>query len=106
MDSVAVMEVAAVPDPVFVGATPLLPVGLPLMEAMDSVAVMEAAAVPDQVFVGATPLQPPPPMEASASLALRRSARCLNRPRAPNLRRAGGAQAVRRPPGPPEEEDE
>uniref|UniRef100_A0ACD5XJT7 Uncharacterized protein n=1 Tax=Avena sativa TaxID=4498 RepID=A0ACD5XJT7_AVESA len=48
------------------------------MEATDSVAVMEVAAVPDPVFVGATPLTPP----AEASL-LRRSARCLNRPRAP-----------------------
>jgi euchromatic histone-lysine N-methyltransferase len=53
-------------------------VDLPLMEAMDSVAVMEVAAVPDPVFVGAAPLTPPP--EASV---LRRSARCLNRPRAP-----------------------
>ncbi|KAL6616645.1 hypothetical protein ACP70R_038915 [Stipagrostis hirtigluma subsp. patula] len=52
------------------------------METMNPVAVMEVAPVPDPPFVDATPLQPPPPpLEA---LALRRSARCLNRPRPPS----------------------
>ncbi|KQK11317.1 hypothetical protein BRADI_2g59430v3 [Brachypodium distachyon] len=48
------------------------------MEATDSVAVMEVAPVPDPLFTGATPATPPP---EAAELVLRRSARCLNRPR-------------------------
>ena len=47
---------------------------------MDSVAVMEVAPVPDPPFIDATPL-PPAPL---AALALRRSARCLNRPVRPS----------------------
>ncbi|KAM3353867.1 hypothetical protein ACQJBY_024829 [Aegilops geniculata] len=50
------------------------------MEGMDSVAVMDVAPVPDPLFVGATPLIPAPP---ESELVLRRSARCLGRPRVP-----------------------
>ncbi|VAH68141.1 unnamed protein product [Triticum turgidum subsp. durum] len=50
------------------------------MEGMDSVAVMEVAPVPDPLFVGATPLIPAPP---ESELVLRRSARCLGKPRVP-----------------------
>ncbi|KAF0925494.1 hypothetical protein E2562_016686 [Oryza meyeriana var. granulata] len=50
------------------------------MEVMDSVAVMEVSPVPDPPFIDATP--PKPPLEAA--LALRRSARCLNRARRPS----------------------
>ncbi|KAL5227401.1 hypothetical protein ABZP36_015666 [Zizania latifolia] len=50
------------------------------MEVMDSVAVMEVSPVPDPPFIDAT--SPKPPLEAA--LALRRSARCLNRPRLPS----------------------
>ncbi|VAH83960.1 unnamed protein product [Triticum turgidum subsp. durum] len=41
---------------------------------------MEVAPVPDPLFVGATPLIPAPP---ESELVLRRSARCLGRPRLP-----------------------
>ncbi|XP_062230234.1 histone-lysine N-methyltransferase, H3 lysine-9 specific SUVH4-like isoform X3 [Phragmites australis] len=51
------------------------------METMDSVAVIEVLPVPHPPFIDATPLQQPPPLEA---LALRRSARCLNRPSRPS----------------------
>ncbi|CAO2172614.1 unnamed protein product [Urochloa humidicola] len=54
------------------------------MAKMDSVVVMEVAPVPDPPFIDAPPLQPPPPPPAPlAALALRRSARCLNRPTRP-----------------------
>ena len=59
---------------------------------MDSVAVMEVAPVPDPPFIDATPLQSlPAPL---AALALRRSARCLNRPVRPSY-------AEQEPPKPP-----
>ena len=61
---------------------------------MDSVAVMEVAPVPDPPFIDATPLQPPPPPAPLAALALRRSARCLNRPVRPSY-------AEQEPPKPP-----
>ncbi|KAL5222075.1 hypothetical protein ABZP36_026788 [Zizania latifolia] len=47
---------------------------------MDSVAVMEVSPVPVPPFIDAT--APKPPLEAA--LALRRSARCLNRPSRPS----------------------
>jgi euchromatic histone-lysine N-methyltransferase len=72
------MESGVAADYTLIYSPTAVPVDLLLMEAMDSVAVMEVAAVPDPVFVGATPLTPP----AEASV-LRRSARCLNRPRVP-----------------------
>ncbi|KAG8054093.1 hypothetical protein GUJ93_ZPchr0001g29644 [Zizania palustris] len=50
------------------------------MEVMDSVAVMEVSPVPDPPFIDAT--SPKSPLKAA--LALRRSARCLNRPHLPN----------------------
>ncbi|KAG2603097.1 histone-lysine N-methyltransferase, H3 lysine-9 specific SUVH4-like isoform X1 [Panicum virgatum] len=65
------------------------------MATMDSVAVMEVAPVPDPTFIDATPLPPPPPPPAPlAALALRRSARCLNRPVRPSY-------AEQEPPKPP-----
>jgi [histone H3]-lysine9 N-trimethyltransferase EHMT len=47
---------------------------------MESVTVMEVAPVPDPPIKDASPLRPPSPLEG---LTLRRSTRCLNRPRPP-----------------------